>query len=246
MSQGGIWGVGRAGRLSAARLFFLRSRLLQACAGGWPCCCCPATVALPALLPACTPTSAHQQCPNTPHHPALPLPTSAKQAELVIGNIVRRVMHIIREEMEVEQEEQDDDLMAGAGGSGLGGSGGGSGDSVGGLSRAFRPPFAAPSTRTLSLHNLLDQGAMDDAVAAVQQQQRGSGSGSRGHTPGSSPPPPLALQRSSDSMGGSGSARRSSFEQERDRRGGKAQQWDRKQEVNLFQGWCGCGSRVGL
>lgn len=30
----------------------------------------------------------------------------------MIGNIVRRVMHIIREEMEAEQEEQDDDLAA--------------------------------------------------------------------------------------------------------------------------------------
>ncbi|EFN54691.1 hypothetical protein CHLNCDRAFT_24479 [Chlorella variabilis] len=37
---------------------------------------------------------------------------AAKPIELVIGNIVRRVMHIIREEMEAEQEEQDDDLAA--------------------------------------------------------------------------------------------------------------------------------------
>ncbi|KAL4419149.1 hypothetical protein ABPG77_002662 [Micractinium sp. CCAP 211/92] len=92
---------------------------------------------------------------------------AAKPIELVIGNIVRRVMHIIREEMEAEREEQDDDLVGGpAGDAAAAGA-----SSVGGLSRAFRHPFAATSTRTLSLHNLLDQGALDEAAEAAMQQQ---------------------------------------------------------------------------
>ena len=41
----------------------------------------------------------------------------------MIGNIVRRVLHIIREEVEAESEEQDDDLQAAASGApkGVGG-----------------------------------------------------------------------------------------------------------------------------
>ncbi|KAL4447758.1 hypothetical protein ABPG75_004977 [Micractinium tetrahymenae] len=136
---------------------------------------------------------------------------AAKPIELVIGNIVRRVMHIIREEMEAEQEEQDDDLVAGAAGD-VAAAGAAS---VGGLSRAFRHPFAAPSSRTLSLHNLLDQGALDEAadVAAQQHQQQAAAAAA------ASPP--------TQHSGGSG--RRGSFEEKE--RKGRAGQWDRKQEV---------------
>lgn len=133
---------------------------------------------------------------------------AAKPIELVIGNIVRRVMHIIREEMEAEQEEQDDDLVAGSAGdaAAVGAS------SVGGLSRAFRHPFAATSTRTLSLHNLLDQGALDEAAeAAIQQQQQ------------------AAAAAAQPAQQGGGSGRRASFEEKE--RKGRAGQWDRKQEV---------------
>lgn len=38
--------------------------------------------------------------------------TTACAAELVIGNIVRRVMHIIREEMEAENDGKEDELEA--------------------------------------------------------------------------------------------------------------------------------------
>lgn len=65
--------------------------------------------------------------PGSPfsHTSPMPLPwvtlspsphAACPPAELVIGNIVRRVLHIIREEVEAEQEEQDDDLAAAASG----------------------------------------------------------------------------------------------------------------------------------
>jgi translation initiation factor eIF-2B subunit beta len=76
---------------------------------------------------------------------------SSNPVELVIGNIVRRVMHIIREEMEEDIEEDlatstfsldsRDSIMAVSGG----------------LSRAFNKT-TSNTGRTLSLHNLLDQG----------------------------------------------------------------------------------------
>jgi hypothetical protein len=37
---------------------------------------------------------------------------SGHTAELVIGNIVRRVMHIIREEMEADGDDKEDELEA--------------------------------------------------------------------------------------------------------------------------------------
>jgi translation initiation factor eIF-2B subunit beta len=75
--------------------------------------------------------------------------------ELVIGNIVRRVMHIVREEME---EDVEDELAAK------------SLDTVdampkaGGLSKAFKLGLAG---RALSLHNLLDQGLAETAVTST-------------------------------------------------------------------------------
>ncbi|KAI7838442.1 hypothetical protein COHA_007705 [Chlorella ohadii] len=139
---------------------------------------------------------------------------AAKPIELVIGNIVRRVLHIIREEMEAEQEEQDDDLLAGAGAGALTPGGG---DSVGGLSKAFRHP-GAPSSRTLSLHNLLDQGAMDEALAGAAASLSPQSSAQLGGRGAAASPGPGARRSSLD-------------EKEKERKGGKAAQWDRKQEV---------------
>lgn len=151
--------------------------------------------------------------PHSTHARARPTvhPNTDAHAELVIGNIVRRVMHIIREEMEAEREEQDDDLVAGpAGDAAAAGA-----SSVGGLSRAFRHPFAATSTRTLSLHNLLDQGALEEAAEAAMQQHQQQAAAA------ASPP----------AQQGSGGGRRASFEEKE--RKGRAGQWDRKQEVRF-------------
>ncbi|KAI3425022.1 hypothetical protein D9Q98_008403 [Chlorella vulgaris] len=152
---------------------------------------------------------------------------SAKPIELVIGNIVRRVLHIIREEREAEQEEQDDDLMMAAFSVELPAN---MGANVGGLSKAFRPPFATASSRTLSLHNLLDLGAMGDAAAAVTAAAGGggsSGAASSSSLAGATSPPAPAPSKQG---GGGGGGRRSSLD-EKDRRVGKAGQWGRKQEV---------------
>ncbi|PSC72427.1 translation initiation factor eIF-2B subunit beta [Micractinium conductrix] len=147
---------------------------------------------------------------------------AAKPIELVIGNIVRRVMHIIREEMEAEQEEQDDDLMARAGSGDIAAASGGS---VGGLSKAFRHPFATASSRTLSLHNLLDQGASEEGEASSTPPPVAGSSGGRRHR---SPSPSPPAQHGGG--GGGGGGRRGSFEQQ-ERKVPKAGQWDRKQEV---------------
>lgn len=104
------------------------------------------------------------------------------------------------------------------------------GANVGGLSKAFRPPFATASSRTLSLHNLLDLGAMGDAAAAVTAAAGGggsSGAASSSSLAGATSPPAPAPSKQG---GGGGGGRRSSLD-EKDRRVGKAGQWGRKQEV---------------
>ena len=76
-------------------------------------------------------------------------------AELVIGNVVRRVMYIIREEMDQQEEvEVAPESTTPA--------------RVGGLSRALSKSSASVSNRwnrSFSLHNLLDQEVFDAAVA---------------------------------------------------------------------------------
>ncbi len=80
-------------------------------------------------------------------------------AGLVIGNIVRRVLHVVREEMQAESEEGMTEAVVATlptpsdeKSSGL-------------LSRALRQ---AVVSRAVSLHNLLDQGMFDGLDAAVQ------------------------------------------------------------------------------
>lgn len=65
-------------------------------------------------------------------------------------------MHIIREEM--EEEADDDESNAGMNQEQQ--------PSAGGLSRAFKPTFG--TSRALSLHNLLDQCLVDEALASSQ------------------------------------------------------------------------------
>ncbi|KAL4530222.1 hypothetical protein Ndes2526B_g04973 [Nannochloris sp. 'desiccata'] len=112
---------------------------------------------------------------------------AAKPIELVIGNIVRRVMHIIREEM--EEEPEDDDAST----SGLfDSSRDAQGPVAGGLSRALGGNKAAPGrwgARTFSLHNLLDQVPEENeatAIATVEHtspRHRSGGGGGGGNTP---------------------------------------------------------------
>lgn len=85
---------------------------------------------------------------------------AAKPIELSIGNIVRRVMHIIREEMEEDSDvNTDDELEALPEKERL----------VGGLSKALRTT-SFTAGRALSLHNLLDQGLFDQVAAAAHVQ----------------------------------------------------------------------------
>lgn len=126
-------------------------------------------------------------------------------------------MHIIREEIDAGLEEQDDDLAPMPAGS----ADAGASHAPGGLSRALRPGFGAPPpwARAQSLRNLLDQDLVDSANAAM----------------GLMTPPPLqplpAVVAASQQQQQQREQKRSSFE-EAQRRGGKTQQWDRKQEVS--------------
>lgn len=75
-------------------------------------------------------------------------------AELVIGNVVRRVLHIIREEMD-QQEETAELTLDSA-----------SPARVGGLSRALNKSTTSQRwSRSFSLHNLLDQQDFDEAIS---------------------------------------------------------------------------------
>lgn len=121
-------------------------------------------------------------------------------AELAVGNTVRRVLHLIREESQVEDEEDiaaarslelehtsppapargvhfAPEAMAAPKASGVGGGGGGHGL----LSRALRPNVLA--ARTLSLHNLLDH-SVGVAEAPATDAGRAAALGGR---PGGSP-----------------------------------------------------------
>ena len=78
--------------------------------------------------------------------------------ELVIGNVVRRVLHIIREEMD-QQEETAELTMDNA-----------SPARVGGLSRALnRSTTTQRWSRSFSLHNLLDQQDFDEAISGAKK-----------------------------------------------------------------------------
>eukprot|EP00887_Chlorella_sp_A99_P005916 scaffold29.g5916.t1 len=140
----------------------------------------------------------------------------AKPIELAIGNIVRRVMHIIREEIDAGLEEQDDDLRHNAAGV----ADSSAQPAVGGLSRALRPGAPIWAARAQSLRNLLDQDVLEAAAAAHAQLQLAA-------TPQGAPQAP-AQQAAAPAQQQEG--RRPSLE-EKERRGGKAPQWDRKQEV---------------
>jgi translation initiation factor eIF-2B subunit beta len=104
----------------------------------------------------------------------------------VIGNIVRRVMHIIREEM---QEEAEDVFLAAAGGGG--------GDAAeqeplpGGLSRALKSSSSARAgwARTFSLHNLLDQGLGDEQPPSGAAAASAAGPSGPAAPPRPRPPP---------------------------------------------------------
>ena len=111
-------------------------------------------------------------------------------AELAIGNIVRRVLHMIREEAQQESAEaaeqagldhrldldheheldHEQHLPQPSTPRQAGGKKAGSGAGQGLLSRALRPTVLA--NRALSLHNLLDQSVvpMAAAIAAVPNQ----------------------------------------------------------------------------
>ena len=97
--------------------------------------------------------------------------TASVIAELAVGNMVRRVMHMIREEW--EQEVQDNahlmppdpdqhqrSTQPGVAATAKPATGQGL------LSRALRP--GVPANRALSLHNLLDQTALTELHAQLE------------------------------------------------------------------------------
>lgn len=90
---------------------------------------------------------------------------AAKPIELAIGNITRRILHMIREESEEEHDELDD-IAAGQQPQK-------ETDKAGLLSKALRAPLG---TRTLSLHNLLDQAPFLEAqqiqLQSLERQQQ--------------------------------------------------------------------------
>ena len=131
-------------------------------------------------------------------------------------------MHIIREEIEAGLDEQDDDLAHTPAATESG-----TQPAVGGLSRALRPGFGAPSpwgARAQSLRNLLDQDLVEQAAARTPSLPPPSPAAAQ-HPPQQQPPPPLPQQQQREA-----GAKRPSLEEQR-RGGGKMQQWDRKQEV---------------
>ncbi|KAL6770939.1 hypothetical protein ACKKBF_B33300 [Auxenochlorella protothecoides x Auxenochlorella symbiontica] len=85
---------------------------------------------------------------------------AAQPTELVIGNIARRVLHIIREEVEADEEGQDEDLEVDHAQKE-------SAPAMGGLSRAFRSPLGV-GNRTLSLHTLLDHDAVEEPLRQLR------------------------------------------------------------------------------
>jgi len=108
---------------------------------------------------------------------------AAKPLELAVGNIVRRVLHLVREEADLEDADSlavansmDHDSHSPAPGRGVTFAESEEKRPAVGkglLSRALRPGGLA--TRTLSLHNLLDQSAVADS--AVEWADRSTGAG---------------------------------------------------------------------
>jgi translation initiation factor eIF-2B subunit beta len=161
----------------------------------------------------------------------------AKPTELAIGNVVRRVLHIVREEMGEEEEGEALDRGAGAAEAAAAAAPAAAAAGAGGLSRALKP-FGA---RAASLHNLLDQvppetpaapaAATPALPAAPPLPPRSPGrAGPRGTPPRSSP---LAAHRALASAAG-GAAQLSSSPGRRrssNRPSGAPAPWDRKQEA---------------
>ncbi|KAL3162511.1 hypothetical protein ABBQ32_010168 [Trebouxia sp. C0010 RCD-2024] len=90
---------------------------------------------------------------------------AAKPIELAIGNITRRVLHMIREESEQEHDELEEVAT--------GQQPQKEKEKAGLLSKALRAPLG---TRTLSLHNLLDQAPLIDGqqfqLHSLERQQQ--------------------------------------------------------------------------
>lgn len=142
---------------------------------------------------------------SSPFSRTLPLPLSI-YSELAIGNIVRRVLHMVREEAQEEDGYGSGGGAAALFGGGCGpgafpgeGKGGGGHDALsapsssssGLLSRALRP-VAAPG-RVVSLHNLLAASpGRDGGGGGPPQLQPPSpgGGGAEGRPSAPAPPPP--------------------------------------------------------
>jgi translation initiation factor eIF-2B subunit beta len=158
----------------------------------------------------------------------------AKPTELAIGNVVRRVLHIVREEMGEEEEGEALDRGAGAAEAAAAAAPAAAAAGAGGLSRALKP-FGA---RAASLHNLLDQvppeapaapAAATPALPAAPPRSPGR-AGPRGTPPRSSP---LAAHRAL-AAAAAGAAQLSSSPGRRrssNRPSGAPAPWDRKQEA---------------
>ena len=105
-----------------------------------------------------------------PHNHAS-ISTRSAIAELAVGNMVRRVMHMIREEWEQEVQENahlmppDPDQHQRSPPPGVAASAKPA-TGQGLLSRALRP--GVPANRALSLHNLLDQTALTELHAQLE------------------------------------------------------------------------------
>lgn len=80
--------------------------------------------------------------------------------------MVRRVLHIIREEVEEQEEEPFQSASASDG----------TPTKVGGLSKALSSKPTMRYTRSFSLHTLLDQEVIDEAVACVTKDMQQEGS----------------------------------------------------------------------
>ena len=75
-------------------------------------------------------------------------------AELAVGNIVRRVLHMIREELQHEAEDEEPQLQQSPAAVAVPEAQGEQGPGL--LSKMLRQPSSL-GVRTISLHNLLDQ-----------------------------------------------------------------------------------------
>ncbi|GBF88924.1 translation initiation factor eIF-2B subunit beta [Raphidocelis subcapitata] len=138
---------------------------------------------------------------------------AAKPVELVIGNIVRRVLHMIREE---EEQGGDED---GAGGAGAHEA---EEHQPGLLSQALRGPASRVFiNRAVSLSNLLDQRPAEGPLAAMGTSS-GGGAQPQAGSSGGGASASASASAADDGGGGEGGARR---------RVRSAPQWQHKQTV---------------